>query len=156
MSECKSCGAAGSQLRRRVIANGSIQFVAQCLTCGRSASNPVAKSSLKTQSLTPWDESLAKSYDEEQALQRQDEKAEWFEQHDDYLRTPAWRAKRAAVLLRAKGLCEGCGLRPATQVHHLSYEHWQDELLWELVAICRECHERVHAERKVLVIGLKA
>jgi hypothetical protein len=37
--------------------------------------------------------------------------------------------------------------RPAEHVHHLSYDHWRDELLWELVAACRKCHERAHDRR---------
>ena len=33
---------------------------------------------------------------------------------------------------------------PATQAHHLTYEHMGDEFLWELKAVCRPCHERWH------------
>jgi hypothetical protein len=45
---------------------------------------------------------------------------------------------------RANNLCEGCGRRRAAQVHHLTYDHVFDEFLWELIAICDECHSRVH------------
>ena len=47
---------------------------------------------------------------------------------------------------RAQGLCEGCRRRPATEVHHLTYEHVGDELLWELKAVCDHCHRRCHPE----------
>ena len=152
--ECKSCDSSvGSELRRRVIANGSIQFVAQCLTCGRSASNPVSRAALRNTNLPPWDDELAARYDQSRTSERESEKSQWFAEHDRYLGTATWRAKRAAVMARAQGRCEGCGVKAATQVHHLTYEHWQDELLWELVAICAECHERVHSSRKVLVVG---
>jgi 5-methylcytosine-specific restriction endonuclease McrA len=30
-------------------------------------------------------------------------------------------------------------------VHHLTYQNAGNEFLWELVAICRECHARYHA-----------
>lgn len=52
-------------------------------------------------------------------------------------------AKRARVLLRAGRKCEGCG-EEATQVHHLTYEHVFEEFLFELIAVCRGCHERLH------------
>jgi hypothetical protein len=29
-------------------------------------------------------------------------------------------------------------------VHHLNYDHWKDELLFELVALCFDCHRKVH------------
>jgi hypothetical protein len=65
-------------------------------------------------------------------------------EYQEYLKSPAWRAIRDKVLRRAKGRCEGCGDRAATQVHHLSYAHIYREFLWELAAVCDECHERVH------------
>ena len=148
-SQCKQCESSeGSVLCRRHLANGAIQIVYQCLTCGRSASNPLAKAKVPNfMSLPAWDDSLADEYDDAKQAERDSKRVEWFEEHDAYLRTPKWRAKRAAVLDRCGGLCEGCRQAKATQVHHLSYEHWQDELLWELVAVCPDCHERAHAER---------
>jgi hypothetical protein len=50
------------------------------------------------------------------------------------------------VLARAHGLCEGCGERTATQVHHLSYKRVFDEMLFDLVAVCDACHDKLHAE----------
>lgn len=153
-ASCKSCEGTTSELRRRVLGNGAVQIVYQCLTCGRSASNPLAKSSVPNHERLPaWDESLAGQYDEMRAGLRQEQKAEWFEEHNAYLLTPKWRAKRAAVLKRSGGMCEGCAEKYASQVHHLTYVHWKDELLWELVAVCDECHERAHAERVPYMIG---
>lgn len=68
--------------------------------------------------------------------------AEWRRQHAEYLLTPRWKHKCDLVKKRAGGLCEGCLEAPATEVHHLTYKHWRDELLFELVALCRDCHER--------------
>lgn len=155
-SSCKSCEGTSSELRRRVLGNGAVQIVYQCLTCGRSASNPLAKAAVPNHARLPaWDESLAGQYDQLQANLREEQRTEWFEEHDAYLRTDKWRLKRAAVLRRANGVCEGCGERPAAQVHHLTYEHWQDEFLWELVAICIDCHERAHEKRRPVVIGVR-
>ncbi|MGI8399864.1 hypothetical protein ACRYWZ_26180 [Agrobacterium deltaense] len=47
---------------------------------------------------------------------------------------------------RSGGMCEGCGLAEAKQVHHLTYKHVGCEFLFELVAICDGCHERLHQD----------
>jgi hypothetical protein len=64
-----------------------------------------------------------------------------------YLRTDRWRAKRRVVLERCNYVCEGCGIARATQVHHLTYTHLGDEFLWELKAVCDDCHRRCHPEK---------
>jgi hypothetical protein len=40
-------------------------------------------------------------------------------------------------------ICQSCGVAVATQVHHLTYKHIFEEPLFDLVAICDECHEMV-------------
>ena len=69
----------------------------------------------------------------------------WKETYGRYLASPAWKAKSRLVLLRAQGICEGCRLRPATEIHHTTYDHVGDEFLFELVALCRPCHDKFHA-----------
>lgn len=63
-----------------------------------------------------------------------------------YLQSPEWKDIRALVLDRSGGRCEGCAKRRARDVHHLSYAHLYDEFLFELVAVCRRCHVRWHAQ----------
>jgi 5-methylcytosine-specific restriction endonuclease McrA len=65
---------------------------------------------------------------------REAERREWFEAHNEYLQTDEWQEKRAAVLEREDNLCQGCRAALAVHVHHLTYDHWRDELLWELAA----------------------
>jgi 5-methylcytosine-specific restriction endonuclease McrA len=72
------------------------------------------------------------------------EDADWWARYDAYLASPEWQARRRLVLKRANGMCEGCGLRPAAQVHHLTYQHVGAEFLWELRAVCLECHQALH------------
>lgn len=154
-THCKSCDGESSELRRRHLANNSIQIVYQCLTCGRSASNPLPKSAVPNfMSLPTWDDSLAGIYDANRATDRDEQREAWFAEHNEYLRSREWRDKRALVLDRCNGVCEGCRRAKATQVHHLTYEHWKDELLWELVAVCDDCHERAHTKRATIVIGV--
>jgi hypothetical protein len=152
--KCKSCDGTSSELRRRVLGNGAVQIVYQCLTCGRSACNPLAKASVpKWQSLPVWDDALAANYDQFRAEVKAERKEEWFAEHDEYLRSSKWRSLRDRVIERCSGVCEGCARRAVTQVHHLTYEHWKDELLWELVGVCDDCHERAHAKQATIVIG---
>ena len=81
----------------------------------------------------------------------------WWQRYDTYLLTPTWRGKRARVLERANGRCEGCGERRATQVHHERYpqgcwpgsDEWiAQEKLFDLIAICAGCHTDVHGRRR--------
>lgn len=65
-------------------------------------------------------------------------------EYSDYLATPKWQALRAAVMKRCSARCEGCGNADAHDVHHLSYQHMGEEFLFELVGLCRPCHERWH------------
>src|SRR5690606_26359580 len=85
---------------------------------------------------------------EEKEFQREVRKELWVEQARDeynrYMRTDEWRAKREKVLTRANGTCEGCGERVATEVHHLTYERLGAEMLFDLVAVCSDCHMTIH------------
>lgn len=145
----EGCQHERQELRRRVVANGAVQFVRQCLNCGRSENKPVAHSLVhNAHKVAPFDESLIEAYREARdALwknKRAAEKSEFDQWYGEYLRTDAWKKKRAAVLRRCGGVCEGCGEAKADSVHHLTYEHVGNELLFELVGVCRECHERAH------------
>lgn len=66
--------------------------------------------------------------------------------YDRYLLSDAWRVRRAEVLKRASGVCEGCRKRVAKQVHHLTYERVGHEMLFDLVAVCSQCHSELHAK----------
>ena len=69
-------------------------------------------------------------------------------EYGEYLQSSAWQAKRDAVLKRANNTCEGCGIAPATVVHHHHYENIYDEWLWDLAALCRPCHSKCHPEHR--------
>lgn len=77
--------------------------------------------------------------------EREQQEREWRARYNRYMSSPEWREKASLVKKRANGICEGCGKNRATEVHHLTYRNLGSEFLWELRAICRECHERVHA-----------
>lgn len=65
-----------------------------------------------------------------------------------YYSSPEWAMVRQRVMQRARGVCEGCCISPATEVHHMTYENFGKEFLWELRAVCRPCHDRFHAPQR--------
>ena len=69
------------------------------------------------------------------------------EQYRMYLASKEWKKRRARVMDRDNYLCRICGKR-ATEVHHLTYDRIFDEPLYDLVAICRECHEVITEMKK--------
>lgn len=81
----------------------------------------------------------------EREKQREEENAAWWDRYSAYLNTPEWRERSRLVIQRAGGICEACRKAPATQAHHLTYEHVFAEPLFELVATCKPCHDRIHA-----------
>ena len=119
----------------------------QCVLCGSLKQAP--KSAENIGGDTPpvdvelsnryW-KSRSSVYEEKQAAK----KAEWWEKYHAYILSPEWGVKRAAVMARDKGICQGCLEKPAAQVHHLSYANLGNELLFELVALCKDCHTRAH------------
>lgn len=60
---------------------------------------------------------------------------------------------RVAVLERADEHCEHCGelfpteFTPCLELHHLTYDRaYGHELPDDLMALCRDCHQRMHAD----------
>ena len=94
-----------------------------------------------------YHQSLGKQYAERitkiDELRTKSKKETWFSQHNEYLKSKEWQLKRDQVLRRDNYLCQACLENTATQVHHLSYDHWKQEPLFELVSICGPCHERI-------------
>lgn len=67
-------------------------------------------------------------------------------EYNAYLKSIQWHSKRELVAKRANHTCEGCGEYQGNNgdVHHLSYNHFKNEFLFELIYLCRQCHERLH------------
>ncbi len=139
------------------IANGGKQVRPQCQVCGKLVGNS-QKHSSDDDKYPMYQDHLAADYERRreneynQILQKHarlqvDKESSFFHEYNDYLKSDVWRAKRERVLKRAQGICEGCGIQPASQVHHLTYEHKMEEFLFELVAVCDTCHDRLHAPK---------
>jgi hypothetical protein len=144
------------ELRQRRNKGGAIQYIEQCLRCGDSV-GLFHKHTTDLATSPVWDEKLEDEFhatrlrDREAVIQKhvriQRGRSEGFwKEYSVYLNSDDWRQKRTRVLQRAKGRCEGCGVKAATQVHHLTYKHAFAEFLFELVAICDDCHGRLHSD----------
>jgi len=125
-----------------------------CDDCGRLVGGALKHSSAKadtphlsqeeaTRYEREWRERAIRSC-HERVSEEERRKNLWRAEHEAYLQTQEWADKRQLVLRRANGICEGCGKAPAVQVHHLTYQNWRNEFLWELRAVCRPCHLSVH------------
>ena len=151
-------------------ANGLPLFRWRCRTCTKLFAVVSRADVLRTS--TPWfelpDDEI--SYDEyaeevqrhvraanernrekwlqESQQQRNTEQQQRNIEYQQYLQTPAWRLKRDAVMKRDNRLCQGCLKNQATEVHHLTYDRIFDEMLFDLVAICRDCHiNKIHKNK---------
>ncbi|MCE5329647.1 hypothetical protein LLG07_04885 [bacterium] len=66
------------------------------------------------------------------------------EKYLKYLNSFDWKIKRINVLKRDNYLCQGCLKSKATEVHHLNYNHIYNEFYFELISLCKDCHEKYH------------
>jgi 5-methylcytosine-specific restriction endonuclease McrA len=147
-----TCNHLESELRERIVKGGGKQFVRQCLQCGDAITSPIKSDVAFAQSGNkqppPFNESIKiewekKAQESVNNISNTDDSAFWLA-YDKYLTSPEWINKRIVVLKRAGGICEGCSEHAATQVHHLTYAHVGNEFLFELVAVCDECHDKLH------------
>ena len=161
------CSCSKTHLTRRVVSGGMVQFWMQCLRCGKATSQSLSKSKASQiagrmgfsslDDVAPWDQELRNSFERKLAEafraehhRRQEqwnaEKWERSEAYQQYLLTPQWRSIRALVMRRANWKCEGCLQADAEEVHHRKYpREWGCEFLFDLVALCSSCHERIHS-----------
>lgn len=62
-------------------------------------------------------------------------------EYDRYIHSSAWRKKADERMKLDGGICRVCG-KPATEVHHLTYDNFRNEKPEELVSLCRCCHNK--------------
>ena len=147
-----------SEIRFRLACNGSKMFKPQCLRCGE-----VIGSKWIPHSEVPDIENATKIDDdfrrfnidlkfdlqkELRAMITEINQEEFLGEYDEYLKSPEWRHRRVLVIERCNGRCEGCRERSVDEVHHLTYKHYRNEFLFELVGLCKECHSRIHPDKE--------
>lgn len=122
------------ELRYRITDAGRRRYVYQCIDCGEPVKRVPHSEAIGTEA--PFNERLLK-------MRQDKQQDEWFIKYNEYLSSPQWRARRRLVLARDNYTCQACLLAPADEVHHLTYAHVFNEPLFDLISICRRCHETV-------------
>jgi len=61
-----------------------------------------------------------------------------------YISSPEWYAVRDAKLNQVGHRCQECGDSERLEVHHLSYDRFENERLEDLQVLCHFCHMREH------------
>ncbi len=151
------CGPTTMVTRKRILSDGRESHYSQCKECGRT------KGAVKKPRIgicADFDENLkdqrwkdlARLKETRKEMQRAIDSDAWHSAYIEYLKSEAWRIKRKLVMRRAGGVCEGCGINPADQVHHTTYDHVghvepEGEFLFELLAVCTSCHSRIHKKK---------
>jgi hypothetical protein len=156
-SQFPQCEHLAKALRRMVQSNGVEVAVYQCLDCGRNC-GATPKAKLPGFAALPlFDRILQEAHQqkwkarwEQQQAERQREREEadqeWWDRYHAYVNmdNPAWIDLRNRVFARCKGMCEGCNRRPMVHVHHLTYVRLGAEMLFDVVGICKPCHDQIH------------
>ena len=155
--KAEECRHTKTEYRRKICVNGTTQIRSQCIDCGFTYSGSVAKSQCPPEHLlSDVDEDAAKvasslSHNKLMALHEQaklERRHEWFRMYDAYLQSDEWKERRRLVFVRDNYICQGCLTCRAEQVHHLSYANVGEELLFELMSICKQCHDRIHCDNE--------
>ncbi len=126
-----------------------------CKDCLSLFGNAVKQDGLNLNSLKLIDKGKYDKWreDQDEAYRKRSAKlfelhSEWLsaqcsKKHQDYLKTIEWQEKRDEVLRRDNFTCQSCLKKRATQVHHLTYDHFGSEPLFDLISVCDECHQMI-------------
>lgn len=142
------CKHAITEVRKMIFSNGVVHYVEQCLNCGDNCGARKKSEIPEETVLVEFDKELRDRYRERELESRRlawdagrDDRRREYEQ---YLSSPEWRHKRDLVLIRDDFVCQGCLASKATEVHHLTYDNRGDELFFQLVSLCCDCHRKTH------------
>lgn len=61
-----------------------------------------------------------------------------------YLRSEAWKERRARAIEAAGGRCQVCNSNRSLNVHHRTYERVMSEIPGDLIVLCETCHGIFH------------
>lgn len=141
------CSHATARVRKKRTASNGWSLRKQCDHCGAGVGPVLRQAGFVLSEVPEFDEELERRWRRLYSQRIEDRRADFFEWYNAYLRSPEWKHRRQLVLKRDNFICQGCLEQPATMVHHLTYEHVGNELLWELQSICDDCHEKAHPEK---------
>lgn len=155
----------------KISETGRIMLYKQCVVCGHKSTSgslkhsevPNLKEKIQNNEISKFDVDLENSgptwdkyfneykkpamnlLDYKKEKEKKEEKDAWLKEHSEYLHTIEWQRIRQKVLKRDNYLCQGCLEAKATEVHHITYANWKNELMFELMSVCYNCHHnRIH------------
>lgn len=155
------CNKPDLEMVKHTISDGRFQIKKQCCNCGeiqghcipfKTVDNIEALPSSnrarqeifqggRSEELTLMRERVLKMFEEKFGV-RADKKVGLLG-YAQYLESPEWKEKRKLVLKRDRNICQSCLVDDATEVHHLTYKHVFNEPLFDLVAVCKPCHQSI-------------
>ena len=65
-----------------------------------------------------------------------------------YYKSQQWLKIRELLIEWADHKCKKCGSGKNLQVHHKHYRTFGDEMPWDLIVLCKKCHEDVEYVNK--------
>jgi 5-methylcytosine-specific restriction endonuclease McrA len=149
--------------------SGRVSLYSQCSSCGKRHGGgsslkhnlvPDLKEKIQLKQINKFDTKLLnkngatwEKYNAYRTLKdgenKEIEKAYRREFYTEYIKSDKWKAIRLKVLKRDNNLCQACLETPAQDVHHITYNNIGDELMYELLSVCRDCHfNRIHKEKR--------
>jgi len=145
------CTHTRTEVRKQRFANGRDHLRAQCQACGELVGPYQPQEGIDLDAVPAVDYdfmAVCRRREQDQRSRRiEEDRRQKHLAYEAYLRrSDRWRRIREAVMDRDDGICRGCLAAPATEVHHRNYENIFQEFCWDLVAVCRPCHERAHGQ----------
>jgi 5-methylcytosine-specific restriction endonuclease McrA len=143
-----NCNKHNLEIVKKLKSNNTYFLVKQCMTCGEANNSSVKFSLVPNHEILKWFsvELNEKYYENKRSIyliEKQTEKEEWLKNYSIYLNSQQWKNKRIKVLERDRYLCQACLNNRANEVHHLTYKHVFNEPLFELISICKPCHDKL-------------
>lgn len=143
-----------------VKSNGEYAYMELCSLCGERKDK--SKVWIKASSIpfnaviTKYTDEIKKDFANKKNIIQEEirnikyaiEMSDKYQEYERYLLSPEWDKKRRMRLYFNKnnflGKCEICGENEATQIHHMTYNRLYNEWVFDLAAICSDCHRRIH------------
>lgn len=164
------CNHKYTEKTHRIYENGNDAIVLQCVDCGKHVSNIKKSKKENINALRKFEEKKEKSLYEEYehwADKRYNELKRKKKEHDAKIRkdiyegkyvfkvnktfntyydSQQWAWARKKILKRDNHKCQSCN-QDATCVHHITYERLGEESHFDLISLCKDCHNAVHYEQ---------
>jgi len=140
-----------TEVRYKMFADETKHLCTQCLICGQmpGGTHWLSQDGVDITCVQEFDASIAEqwkaAHNEAIKTKLHAERLTRHQEYERYIReSDDWWAIRTKVMKRDDHLCQGCMEENASDVHHKNYVHLYDEILFDLVAVCRKCHDKIH------------